>query len=98
MRKGQPRAHLLAVLTIAVLLAACASPAAAPTGAPQSPVAAATAAGTPDPAGFCKDCWPLTGRPAKLGPVDKRPLLVKIDNVPAAPPHYGTTQADLGCD
>ena len=33
--------------------------------------------------------------PARLGAVDKRPLVIKIDNVPAARPHYGITQADM---
>lgn len=94
MTKGQRRARALAALTIAVLLVGCSSPAATPSSS-AAPPAAATAAGTLAPDALCRDCWPLTGRPAKLGPVDKRPLLVKIDNVPAARPHYGITQADM---
>jgi hypothetical protein len=96
MRKGRPRASLVAFIAVAALLAACSAPAA--TGSPK-PAATATPVPTPeptvDPAAPCKDCWPLNGRPAKLGAVDKRPLLVKIDNVPLARPHYGITQADM---
>src|SRR2546428_12166175 len=51
---------------------------------------------TIDPAAPCtKDCWPLSGKPAKVGATDRRPLIVKIDNAPAARPHYGLAQADM---
>src|SRR2546422_11723687 len=59
------------------------------------PIARATLAPTPDPAAPCKACWPLTGKPVKSGSIEKRPLVVKIDNVPVARPHYGITQADM---
>ncbi|MFD4375762.1 DUF3048 domain-containing protein [Streptomyces sp. NPDC058486] len=56
----------------------------APTSAPASPP---TTAPTPSPRGIS----PLTGLPARPGPV----LAVKIDNVPAARPHTGLGAADL---
>src|SRR5256886_9909217 len=75
------------------------------TAAPESTAAArsapvATPVPTPeptvDPAAPCtKDCWPLSGKPAKVGATDRRPLIVKIDNAPAARPHYGLAQADM---
>ena len=87
------------LIAVAVMVA-CSAPAAttpASSSAPESTIAAATT--TPraslDPAATCKDCWPLNGMPARLGAVDKRPLVIKIDNVPAARPHYGITQADM---
>jgi DUF3048 family protein len=54
-----------------------------------------TACSAPAPDAPCKDCWPLNGKPLKLGAVDKRALLVKVDNVPLARPHYGIAQADM---
>ena len=64
-------------------------------GALVQPSPIPTVAGTPNPNATCRDCWPLNGKPLKLGAVDKRALLVKIDNVPLARPHYGITQADM---
>jgi hypothetical protein len=52
-------------------------------------------AATFDPAATCTNCWPLNGKPLGDGSITKRPLVVKIDNVPAARPHYGITQADM---
>jgi hypothetical protein len=101
MRKGRPSAALVAVTAIVMLLVGCAAPAAAPSASPEPSLETATATPIPtaeataDPAATCRDCWPLTGKPAKLGSVDKRPLVVKIDNVPLARPHYGITQADM---
>jgi len=98
---GHRSAPLIVVTAIVVLLVGCTAPAAAPSPSPEPSLAAATATAIPtpdattDPASPCKDCWPLTGKPAKLGAVDKRPLVVKIDNVPLARPHYGITQADM---
>jgi hypothetical protein len=45
----------------------------------------------------CVRCWPLSGRPLGAGgPSElRRPLAVKIDNAPAARPHYGISQADM---
>ena len=97
MRKGTSVARSFAL--IAVLLAACSSPAATPSASSQS--APATAASVPTveptlaPDAPCRDCWPLSGKPLKLAAVDKRALLVKVDNVPLARPHYGITQADM---
>ena len=97
MRKNALRTHLFAFVTVAVLLAACGSPAATPDSSNQTqinrPVPTVEATLAPDAA--CRDCWPLSGKPLKVGAADKRALLVKIDNVPAARPHYGITQADM---
>ncbi len=83
-----------------LLLAACgpqppAAPADRAAGASAPAVARATPEGTPDPAAPCKACWPLSGKPVKSGSIEKRPLVVKIDNVPLGRPHYGITQADM---
>jgi hypothetical protein len=45
----------------------------------------------------CSLCWPLNGMPIAGGQpnVHRRPLAVKIDNAPAARPHYGISQADM---
>src|SRR5438552_8076101 len=97
MRKGAPHAHSFALMVILALLAACSSPAATPgaSAAPQTGSAAPTVEPTLAPDAPCRDCWPLNGKPLKLGAVDKRALLVKIDNGPLARPHYGITQADM---
>jgi hypothetical protein len=97
MRKGAPHTHLFALAAVLVLLAACSSPVATPGASTQSQTAAPapTVEPTLAPDAPCKDCWPLTGKPLKLGSPDKRALLVKIDNVPLARPHYGLTQADM---
>jgi len=84
---------------MAVLLAACSSPAATPSTSSQPAPATATSVPTVEPTlapdAPCNDCWPLSGKPLKLAAVDKRALLVKVDNVPLARPHYGITQADM---
>ena len=98
-------------LLVAVLSAACGGEAVrfeAPSASPAAPPAAtrtgsplpiATPAPTPTPtfdiAASCSSCWPLSGKPLGDGSVTKRPLVVKIDNVPAARPHYGLAQADM---
>jgi len=68
------------------------------TASPAATVSA-TAVPTPqatlDPAAACTSCWPLNGKPLAGGAADRRPLVVKIDNVPDARPHYGITQADM---
>jgi hypothetical protein len=45
----------------------------------------------------CVLCWPLNGMPIAAGQpnVHRRTLAVKIDNAPAARPHYGISQADM---
>ena len=98
MRKGAPHARLFALIAVVLfLLAACTSPAATPGAStqPQTAAAVPTVEATLAPDAPCRDCWPLNGKPLKLGAVDKRALLVKIDNVPLARPHYGITQADM---
>jgi hypothetical protein len=97
MRKGAPRVHSFAVLAVLVVLAACSAPAATPSSPSSSRTSAASPTVEPTlaPDAPCKDCWPLNGKPLKMGAVDRRALLVKIDNVPLARPHYGITQADV---
>ena len=58
------------------------------------PTAAASPDATADPLA-CNNCWPLNGKPLAGASAAKRPLVVKIDNVPAARPHYGINQADM---
>ncbi len=89
-----------AALVAAVVATACGGEAtrfqAAPSSAATSaPIPAATPQLTADPSGACINCWPLNGKPLDGASAQKRPLLVKIDNVPAARPHYGITQADM---
>jgi hypothetical protein len=98
MRKGHLRAASLALVAVLVLVVACSSPAATPGAANQpqtSPAPVPTVEATLAPDAPCRDCWPLNGKPLKLATADKRALLVKIDNVPLARPHYGLTQADM---
>src|SRR5437588_12371946 len=96
MRKGAPHARSFALIAVVLfLLAACTSPAATPGAStqPQTAAAVPTVEATLAPDAPCRDCWPLNGKPLKLGAVDKRALLVKLDNVPISRPHYGITQA-----
>ena len=84
----------------AALLVTCSAPASTPSpsvdqGALVQPSPIPTVAATPNPNATCTGCWPLNGKPVRVGAVDKRPLLIKIDNVPQARPHYGITQADM---
>jgi len=99
MRKGAPIARSHILIAVLVLVAACSSPAATPDTssrpAPPTATPVPTVEPTLAPDAPCKDCWPLSGKALKLGAVDKRALLVKIDNVPLARPHYGLTQADM---
>jgi DUF3048 family protein len=97
MRKGAIQMHPLVLMAVLVLLAACSSPAATPgtSSQPQTATPVPTVEPTLAPDAPCRDCWPLSGKPLKLGGLDKRALLVKIDNVPLARPHYGITQADM---
>lgn len=97
---------IASVVIASVLASACSSEAVrfeaqpTPTIAPTvTPVPTASPAPTPqataDLAATCTGCWPLNGRPLGDGSLTKRPLVVKIDNVPAARPHYGISQADM---
>ena len=86
------------LLAAALISAACGGPkTAVDSPSPTGPVAAASA--TPravDPAAPCERCWPLSGLPAANGAAtDRKPLLIKIDNAPAARPHYSINQADM---
>jgi hypothetical protein len=86
------------MLVATVIVAACGGPKTVELSPSQStPVAAAS--GTPrvvDPAAPCEQCWPLSGLPAANGAAtDRKPLLIKIDNAPAARPHYSINQADM---
>ncbi len=97
-----------ATLLVGVLSVACGAetvrleaPASAPAATlmPTAPAPTATPSPTPAPtldvAATCTGCWPLNGKPLGDGSVTKRPLVVKMDNVPAARPHYGLSQADM---
>src|SRR6266850_4541178 len=99
-----------ATLVTSVISAACGGEAVRFEGSPSAsvPVTAAPTASlaptpspvptpspTPDIAASCNSCWPLNGKPIGDGSANKRPLVVKIDNVPAARPHYGLSQADM---
>ena len=105
MRTGVLTARVTAMLVLTLLVTACGgeavrfqapSPTPTPTAVPTTVASAApTPAATPDAAASCSACWPLNGRPLAGGSPTKRPLVVKIDNVPAARPHYGITQADM---
>src|SRR6266545_5731387 len=95
------------VLALVVVASACDGPRtidfgpgpAASATAPASRTEAVAGSPTPqptrDPAAACVDCWPLNGMPTKNGQVARTPLLVKINNAPAARPHYGIAQADM---
>ncbi|MDQ2913719.1 MAG: DUF3048 domain-containing protein [Chloroflexota bacterium] len=97
MRKGALRTQSFGLTAILVVLAACTSPAATSgtSSQPQASTPVPTVEPTLAPDAPCRDCWPLTGKPLKIGAVDKRALFVKVDNVPLARPHYGITQADM---
>src|SRR5256712_13824839 len=99
MRKGALVARSHVLIGVLVLVAACSPPAAKAETSSRPAPATATPVPTVEPTlapdAPCKDCWPLTGKPLRLGSPDKRALLVKIDNVPLARPHYGLTQADM---
>jgi hypothetical protein len=93
------------VLLLALVASACGGERVrfqAPTPTPPPTVAASptpSASPTPqpslDPSASCHDCWPLTGMPLGAGDATRRPLVVKIDNAPAARPHYGIAEADI---
>ncbi len=90
---------LTLLLASALIVAACGGPKTIEfSPSPTSPVtrASPTPRATLDPAAACEECWPLSGLPAGNGAATNRtPLLIKIDNAPAARPHYGITQADM---
>jgi hypothetical protein len=92
--------HALTLLLAGtVVMAACGAPATIEfKPSPTSSVARASATPRPTlaPDAPCQECWPLSGLPTVNGAAaDRRPLLIKIDNAPAARPHYGITQADM---
>ncbi|HEY6201979.1 MAG TPA: DUF3048 domain-containing protein [Candidatus Limnocylindria bacterium] len=90
---------LALLLASTVIVAACGAPKTiefSPSPAASTVRASATPKATLDPAAACEECWPLSGLPAASGAAtNRRPLLIKIDNAPAARPHYAITQADL---
>jgi len=86
---------LALLLAGTIIVAACGGPTAAD-ASPTTAAASPTPRGTVDPAAPCERCWPLSGLPAANGAAtNRKPLLVKIDNAPAARPHYGIGQADM---
>jgi len=100
MHVGRSGVHSLAVLLGATLVVtACGGPKTIEfSPSPTSPVtkASPTPKATLAPDAPCEECWPLSGLPAASGaPTNRKPLLIKIDNAPAARPHYGITQADM---
>lgn len=95
MRGDRLRIFALAI-AISVVAAACGGEATRIEGKPTATqVASATPNPSADPNASCTNCWPLNGKPLGDGSATKRPLVVKIDNVPLARPHYGITQADM---
>lgn len=96
------RAHIHSItllLAASLIVAACGGPKTiefAPSPTSAAAAASSTPRGTLDPAAPCEQCWPLSGVPAASGAAtDRKPLLIKIDNAPAARPHYGINQADM---
>ena len=87
------------LLATALIAAACGGPKTiefAPSPASSATPATATPRATLDPAAACEECWPLSGLPTTAGAAtNRKPLLIKIDNAPAARPHYAITQADM---
>jgi len=88
-----------AALVAAVVATACSGEATRFQAPASASAAAASLAPTPQPtvdlSGACTSCWPLNGKPLDGASATKRPLVVKIDNVPLARPHYGINQADM---
>ena len=96
----RPYARSLTLLLASTLIAAaCGAPKTiefSPSPTSSAARASATPKATLDPAAACEECWPLSGLPAANGAAtNRRPLLIKIDNAPAARPHYGIGQADM---
>ena len=99
MVQGRARVRWLVLPIVAVVLATACGGEGVRFQAPPSTSAEASAApaspdATADPLA-CRNCWPLNGKPLDGASPSRRPLVVKIDNVPAARPHYGITQADM---
>jgi hypothetical protein len=97
MQVTRARVRSALLLATALVVAACGGPKTLDySPSPTSPAAAATPRATLDPAAPCERCWPLSGLPAANGAaMDRKPLLIKIDNAPAARPHYSINQADM---
>src|SRR5258706_5211178 len=96
----RPFARSLALLIASTLIvSACGGPKTiefSPSPTSSAAQASATPKATLDPAAACEECWPLSGLAAANGAATtRRPLLIKIDNAPAARPHYAITQADM---
>jgi hypothetical protein len=92
---GSRFSSLALLLAGTIVAAACGGPKATD-ASPTTAAASPTPRGTVDPAAPCERCWPLSGLPAGNGAAtNRKPLLVKIDNAPAARPHYGIGQADM---
>jgi hypothetical protein len=97
-----PRSQIRALtlfLASTLIVAACGGPKTIEfSSSPTSPVTKASPTPKPTlaPDAPCEECWPLSGLPAPNGaPTNRKPLLIKIDNAPAARPHYSITQADM---
>src|SRR5688572_1126571 len=98
MQRTRSHVQIAVLLASTLVVAACGGPNSGESASPTPPVAAASATprATLDPSAACEQCWPLSGLPAPNGAAtDRTPLLIKIDNAPAARPHYGINQADM---
>src|SRR5439155_13681563 len=84
----------------AALLVTCSAPTSTPSpsvdqGALVQPSPIPTVAATPNPNATCTGCWPLNGKPVRVGAVDKVPLLIIIYYVSQYRPPYGFFMADI---
>jgi hypothetical protein len=91
--------HLTLLLGAALVVTACGGPKTiefSPSSTSPVTQASRTPKATLAPDAPCEECWPLSGLPAAAGAAtNRKPLLIKIDNAPAARPHYAITQADM---
>lgn len=104
--------HICCVLVFLVLISGCApTPKAFPTGTPSQPqmqntppptqpakalTTPTSAAQASDPGASSEEVNPLTGLPAPAGNLERRPVLVKIENLPRDNrPQWGLNAADL---
>ena len=82
----------------ATAVPATATPMPEPTVTPTPPTATGSAAPLPEasPTSPLRATWPLDGAPAKEGdPIQRRPVVAKIDNHPDARPPTGLSFADV---
>lgn len=90
MRKKMP---FLPLIVLFLLLSACGEPAAAQASATPSP--APTASATPEPSTYNGPVNVLTGMPISEEWANRRPIAVMVNNLKAALPQHGVSQADI---